>query len=225
MQSKYWHNKWQQQDIGFHLSETYPLLIKYFSDLPQGTVLVPLCGKSLDMLWLRDQGHQVIGVELSAVACEAFFQENHLNFSVEEKADFKIYQTPGITIWCGDVLQLPFDACKQVTAIYDRAALFALPESMRRAYAEHLKKLIYSLSHVVMLLITIEYPKHLLPTEGPPFSLTEHDIHALYGDVFHIQKCADDVISAFQDRPKFKGIAIQDYAYLLTCPKQQGMPG
>lgn len=214
MQTEYWQGRWKTNDIPFHLSKAHPLLTKYFSSLPKGKVLVPLCGKSLDMKWLLDQGHEVIGVELSPIACEAFFTENQLNFTIEEKSTFTIYKGKHISIWCGDILQLPAEACHNLTAIYDRAALFALPEEIRNAYVKQIKMLIQAIPNIVMLLITVEYDQNLL--NGPPFSLTENDIRQLYADTFQIKKMPADPSSAFQGLDKFKNIAIQDYTYWLN---------
>ncbi|MDE2387962.1 MAG: thiopurine S-methyltransferase, partial [Betaproteobacteria bacterium] len=81
MQKEYWQERWNRNDTGFHQTEINPYLREFWQRLqlsPASTVLVPLCGKSLDMLWLRQQGHAVLGVELSTIAAQAFFTENKL---------------------------------------------------------------------------------------------------------------------------------------------------
>ena len=58
MDEAFWQRRWARNEIGFHLNEVNPYLRRHWPSLKlaQGArVLVPLCGKSLDMAWLADQ--------------------------------------------------------------------------------------------------------------------------------------------------------------------------
>lgn len=216
MEHEYWNNKWENNDIQFHLPETNTLLIKYSSLFPKGKIFVPLCGKSLDMKWLLSQGYEIIGVELSEIACRAFFAENNLSFSLKKQGSFTIFKGDNIEIWCGDIFQLPIEVFTNLTAIYDRAALIALPEEIRISYVEFIKKLSRSLSRISILFLTIEYEQNLL--QGPPFSIVESDVQQLYADTFNITKLElpNNYISVFEMNTKFKSVKTQEGIYQLV---------
>ncbi|MEA2773553.1 MAG: thiopurine S-methyltransferase, partial [Acetobacteraceae bacterium] len=79
MQPEFWRDRWFRGQIGFHQPAVERYLEEHWADLDTvkgSCVFVPLCGKSLDLLWLRDIGHGVIGVELSDIAVQAFCMEN-----------------------------------------------------------------------------------------------------------------------------------------------------
>ena len=81
MEPGFWHERWERAEIGFHKQEINVHLQQFWNclELPAGErVFVPLCGKSLDLLWLAGEDHPVTGVELSPIAVDAFFQENEL---------------------------------------------------------------------------------------------------------------------------------------------------
>ena len=137
MEADFWLNKWEAEDIGFHREEVNPLIVKHFGalELTQGArVLVPLCGKTLDMLWLAKQGFKVVGVELSEIAARDFFEENNLDY---HKSGIT-FVGEDITIICGDFFGIEASELGKVDAIFDRAATIALPPEMR---ANYLKKL------------------------------------------------------------------------------------
>ena len=135
MQPDFWHKRWQSNQIGFHLPEVNPYLQRFWPQLgvEEGArVLVPLCGKSLDLLWLAHQGHEVLGIELSEKAVEEFFDEHHFDPNVSEQGPFKVYRAGSIELWCGDFFELTAGDVADCTALYDRAALIALPPPMRQ---------------------------------------------------------------------------------------------
>jgi len=139
MEPKFWQERWARNQIGFHLPEVNPYLLRYWPSLTlaQGAkVLVPLCGKSLDLMWLASNGYHVLGVELSEQAVDAFFREQNLTPRITWHGVFKVYQADLIEIWCGDFFALDAGALADCTALYDRAALIALPplkRAVRRA--------------------------------------------------------------------------------------------
>lgn len=185
MQPQFWLERWQHGQIGFHQTEVNALLAQHWQafKLPHGSeVLVPLAGKSLDMLWLASQGHRVTGVELSDEACAAFFAENGLEPVVDTVGAFRRRRAGPITLLAGDIFDLPDSAFDPVAAVYDRAALIALPLPLRRRYAEHFYGRL--LADCRTLLITLEYPDEQMA--GPPFSVPADEVHALLGNQWRI---------------------------------------
>ncbi len=187
MDADFWHHSWQRRDIGFHKEAVHHLLERYFPQLklPKGSrVLVPLCGKSLDLLWLREQGFAVVGVELSRVAIEEFFSENRLEFEVQSGDDFALYQADQLEIFCGDFFSLTPQMTGTIAAVYDRAALVALPPEMRVDYAIHLGKLLPRGAQ--LLTISFDYPQAQMA--GPPFAVPETEIKELFAASFAVEK-------------------------------------
>lgn len=176
MNKDYWLKKWQDSEIRFHQSKYHPSLEKFGDRFSQGTVLVPLCGKTLDMLYLSSIGHSVIGAELSPIACRDFFVENGIQFTEKTLPDFVVFESEDITLWCGDFFKLPQQVWDKVTGIYDRAALVALPLEIRQKYAEEISK--RSTRPVEILLVSFEYPEGTL--QGPPYSVPEDEIGNIY---------------------------------------------
>lgn len=152
-----WLQLWREHHIAFHQDEVNPLLARFWPALrlpPRNRVFVPLCGKSLDMIWLAECGHDVIGVELSPVAVRAFFRENHLHPSRRESRYFSVWQAGRITILCGDYFALRPKDLGRIDTVYDRAALTALPATLRADYIAQLRKIIPDTANV--LLLTVE---------------------------------------------------------------------
>jgi len=144
---------------------------------------VPLCGKSLDMLWLAGEGHGVLGVEISPIAVQDFFRENKLKVGRTEQGAFEIWRHGGVELWLGDFFDLGPDDVSDVSAVYDRASLIALPPTERARYAEHMMRL--APRGVPILLVTLEY--HAMEMSGPPFPVTESEVDTLYGQVYRIE--------------------------------------
>jgi len=179
MEPEFWHKRWSTNQIGFHASEVNPYLQRFWPQMglgPGSQVLVPLCGKSLDLLWLAHQGHSVLGVELSEKAITDFFDEHQLKPSVSEKGDFKVFRAGDIEIRCGDFFALAPDDLLDCVALYDRAALIALPAQMRERYTAHLQNI---LPRCAGLLVTLEYSQAEMP--GPPFSVSHDEVQRLLG--------------------------------------------
>jgi thiopurine S-methyltransferase len=178
MQSEFWHNCWQQQRIGFHQYDVHPLLPVLVSQLSwdhSKAVFAPLCGKSLDLWWLSQQG-KVIGAELSELACQQFYQQQEQTFYVSAQGDFQHFSHQSVDIWQGDYFALKPEQVDEIGLIYDRAALIALPSQMRIDYVKQLKKL--CAGPVSLLLLSLEYPQEEM--SGPPFSVTELEVRQLF---------------------------------------------
>ena len=179
MEPKFWQERWARNQIGFHLPEVNPYLQRHWPPLAEGAkVLVPLCGKSLDLMWLASQGLRVVGVELSEQAVEAFFSEQNLTPRITERGVFKVYQADLIEIWCGDFFALDAEVLADCTALYDRAALIALPPLMRAQYTDHLNT--WLPAGCQGLLITLDYEQ--VQKAGPPFAVTDEEVQLLLGE-------------------------------------------
>jgi len=177
MEADFWYSRWQEGRIGFHQPDVNIFLTAHWPTLPkQSTVFVPLCGKSLDMLWLASQGYRVIGVELSDLAAQEFFAEQSVQPEVEQVDNFVSYSANNVTILCGDFFDLTTADLGDVAAVFDRAALIALPKDMRQRYAEHLRKLLPV--GCQMLLVGMEYDESAL--SGPPFNVPWAEISTLF---------------------------------------------
>jgi len=179
MEETFWKQRWIEGRIGWHQQEVDRLLQKHWPTLGLGsdsTVLVPLCGKSLDMAWLAAQGHAVRGVELSGLACVSFFAEQGVEPAEHAEGAFQVFSAPGIALYCGDVFALDDAQLADVAAVYDRAALIALPPAMRQRYAAELYARLPAGCRG--LLITLEYPQ--AERAGPPFSVPEDEVRALF---------------------------------------------
>jgi thiopurine S-methyltransferase len=174
MEPDFWLDRWRESRIGFHQNAPTPMLLRHWDAVgaaPGGRVFVPLCGKSLDMVWFVTQGHRVLGCELSPLAVSQFFEEQRLKPSVHEAADGIHYLAGPIEIVQGDVFDLDAEAISSCKSVYDRAALIALPTEMRERYVRDIYEKLPPGCRG--LLITLEYPKH--EKAGPPFSVTDSD--------------------------------------------------
>ncbi|GAB4168483.1 MAG: thiopurine S-methyltransferase [Geothermobacteraceae bacterium] len=187
MEPEFWQQIWQQNDIGFHRSSEHPALVRTWPRLAEGmegSVFVPLCGKSLDLAWLAGQGREVIGVELSALAVDSFFRENSLTPQTSGADGFNLYRVDGLRIYQGDFFALSTRHLDGARLIYDRAALVAFPSDMRRRYAAHLDVLFPGPAR--MLLVANSYPEGQM--DGPPFSVTADEVERLYAGNWRIER-------------------------------------
>lgn len=190
MNQDFWLERWENKQIGFHQADGHPMLHKHWPQLSlpaDSRVLVPLCGKSPDMRWLADQGHHVTGIEFSAIAAQEFFAEASLAYRHEHVGDFDCYIGEQIEIRVGDVFDLPAADLARFEAFYDRAALIALPDDMRRAYVRHLMGGLRR--GATGLLITFGYDASLM--DGPPFNVDDEDVGELYGPYAHVDLLAE----------------------------------
>ena len=180
MNPDFWHQRWHDNQIGFHQAAPTPLLLKHWPSLgvPAGArVFVPLAGKSLDMLWFASQGHRVLGVELSKLAVEQFFAEHGLQPDIETTRYGTHHVAGNVEMICGDVFGLDGAALADCAGVYDRAALIALPPELRARYVAELYARLPTGCRG--LLITLEYPQ--AERDGPPFSVPEEEVRAEFG--------------------------------------------
>lgn len=193
MDASFWHRRWTKNEIGFHLEEVNPLLLDYFKVLGlarEQRIFVPLCGKTRDIAWLLDQGFAVLGCELNQSAVEQLFDELGVNPEVQQLGDQQLFSAPNIDIWCGDMFTLNAEQLGQIDAVYDRAALVALPEQMRFNYVA---KLLELANNAPQLLVTLEYDQSL--QAGPPFSLSDAEINQHYQSAYKIERLLDQPVA------------------------------
>ena len=221
MKKEFWLERWERGETGFHQNEINPNLCRYWKELHctrDGEVFVPLCGKSRDMLWLREQGHPILGVELSAIAVQAFFKENCFIPHHSTAGRFERYEADDIRILCGDFFDLNKDTLANVRAVYDRASLIALPPEMRERYARHLASILPPATEI--LLITYDYPQSEMA--GPPFAVSPGEIEALYGKYAAVRLLARMDALPQNLRLRERGLSrLEESIFLLTI----GHPG
>lgn len=213
MDHEFWRQRWREGRIGFHRDEVMPLLEKHWAalDLPSGSrVLVPLCGKTLDMPWLAAQGHRVLGVELSELAIGQFLAEHGLQ-AVPRVTERGIhYHTGSIELIHGDAFTLDDATLASCTGIYDRAAMIALPPELRQRYFETVYERLPEGARG--LLITLEYPQE--EKSGPPFSVTEPEVRARFADDWQVDCLERRDILAHE--PGFGTSGLETVVYRLT---------
>ena len=178
MEASFWHEKWEKKEIGFHEPKVNPILVANLAqlDLDEGARLfLPLCGKTKDIAWLLSQGFSVVGAELSELAIKELFDEMGQTPTIEQHASFSHYSAERIDIYVGDIFELSSLVLGAVDAIYDRAAMVALPSAMRVRYAQHLRKITHDAQQ---LLVCFEYDQAQLA--GPPFAVSEDEVRAHY---------------------------------------------
>ncbi|MCS5592245.1 MAG: thiopurine S-methyltransferase [Gammaproteobacteria bacterium] len=215
-----WLARWQGNKIGWHADVVNRSLVDYLELLeltPGASVFVPLCGKSIDMVYLSEMGYSVIGVELSSVAVEQFFVDNSLQYTVSEIDGFSLYQSERIKIYSGDYFNLNVEHLSSVSAVYDRASLIALDLDLRAKYAQHLTAIIPFDARI--LLLTLIYPQHQM--SGPPFSVSNSEVESLFSLACKYRQlhCFDDIVN----EPKFRRAGVdyvESVAYLLQKGKE-----
>jgi thiopurine S-methyltransferase len=227
MEQAFWLQRWQKGETGFHQDSLNPHLKYYYDDkaVPLEErkalkVFVPLCGKSLDMYWLSQNGYEVLGIECSPIAVVDFFKNHKLEYQLVESGAFTRYIAEGdnegrrrIEILLGDFFDLSPKDLEGVTEIYDRASMIALPEAMRLQYSQKMAQL--QRPGMRTLLITLTYPQ--AETAGPPFSVTEEEVREFYGKHFKVEKLRAKDILAEEPRFQQRGVSsLIETAYKLT---------
>jgi len=187
MQPDFWHDRWHSNRIGFHRDTPLPLLTQYWESLrlaPGSRVFVPLCGKSLDMVWLAEQGHRVLGIELSALAIAQFFDERGLAPSTYAGPAGTHYVAGPWEFVQGDAFAIPAALLADCAGVYDRAALIALPPEMRETYASNTWR--HLPAGCRGLLVTLEFPE--AEKDGPPFPVGEPEVHARFDPDWSVER-------------------------------------
>lgn len=216
MHPDFWLARWQRNETGFHLATVNPWLQRHARAIgvaPGRRVFLPLCGKSMDLAWLAAQGCAVTGIELSPLAVEAFFAEAGRVPHRARDGALECVADRGIRLFCGDFFALDRAQLGVIDAVFDRAALVALPPEMRDGYARHLASLLDPGTPV--LLVSFDYDQSRMA--GPPFSVPESEVRALFGANFDIVALGGgDIIDA---EPRFRARGLERFVeqgWLLT---------
>jgi thiopurine S-methyltransferase len=205
--NNFWLNKWTSNAMGFHEDCIHPLLKKYWSATFSTThrnVLVPLCGKSKDLLYLRTQGHNVLGIEISEIAITAFFTENKLKYERTQESNHAIFHAEGLTIYCADMLNFPQIILPKIDMVYDRAALIALSYQQRRTYSGWLTEAMETGCKSLVITLTYDESKF----SPPPYLVNSMELSTLYQDNWNITHLGQHAATA-------KGHEANEEAYLL----------
>jgi thiopurine S-methyltransferase len=209
MEASFWHQKWKHGDIGFHENATNLFLVAHFGtlNLAKGSrVFLPLCGKTRDAAWLLACGYRIAGAELSELAINQLFEELGLEPEICKVGQLLRYRAEGIDIFAGDIFAVSAECIGPISAIYDRAALVALPASVRKHYTAHL---MHITGAAPQLLVTYEYNQLLM--DGPPFSVSECEIKHHYGASYQVKPVESKNVSG-----RLKGkVASTETAWLL----------
>ena len=182
MKAEFWHKMWENNTIGFHLPEVNPFLIKYFPHInlkAKSRIFVPLCGKTLDITYILSLGHSVVAIELSEDAIRQLFANMNITPNIKVIGNFKHYSYDELEVYVGDFFELDSFLVGNVDAIYDRAAIVALPIHMRKTYVS---KLLEITNQAPQLIISYEYDQNL--RQGPPFSVLPSEIKEHYSSFY-----------------------------------------
>lgn len=221
MDREFWLERWRTGATGWHQSETHPFLVRHGAwllgaDVPPRCpprVFVPLCGASLDMLWLRRQGASVVGIDLAASAFRRFYDDAALEPAVDRTCLFERWSANGIELLAGDFFDADETVLGPFDAVYDRAALFALPPQQRERYARKMADLCRPGTRVLQ--VTFEYDQREMT--GPPFAVWPDELGRLYGDAFDLQ-CVER-LDVLAENPGMRGrgvTALYECAWTMT---------
>lgn len=180
-----WLEKWEKREIGFNQNRVNAFLIKYFKKLnleKNANILVPLCGKSIDIAWFLSEGFSVTGIELSEIAVEELFLELGITPSISNLGEVKLYSSEQLNLFVGDIFKVTSKMIGEIDAIYDRAAIVALTKELRIKYAEHLRSIS---NNAPQLLLCFEYDQSLM--NRTPYSVDELEVKMHYAQHYEIE--------------------------------------
>jgi len=141
-----------------------------------------LCGKTLDIAWLLSKSYKIVGSELSQLAVDQLFSDLEIAPTITRQKNCYHYSSKDIDIYVGDIFELRSEQIGKVDAVYDRAALVALPEEMRNNYTKHLRLITGTAKQ---LLVTFEYDQSIM--SGPPFSITGEEVNRHYEQFYQLK--------------------------------------
>ncbi len=219
MQNEFWHQAWAKSDKpGWQQPFVNQYLVDHWAvagALPSGAVFVPLCGRSLDMQWLYERGHHIVGIDLSVAALEQFCKQQSIAAVCERDGDLTVFRAPGWTLFAGDFFKLSKAHLHQVCCVYDRAALIALPPPMREKYAGHMMSILPNDAKIFAVTITYDQAK----MKGPPFSVSDEELQQLYGERYRVTLVQSDSGADRVGNLASRGVDTLRDACLLLQPK------
>jgi len=194
-----WLERWKKREIGFDQGEVNSFMMKYFSSLKlkEGSrIFVPLCGKTIDIAWLLEQGYEVVGVELSEQAIVELFDAMNVVPSITSVGEHVMYTSQGITLYVGDIFQLTPQILGQIDAIYDRASLVALTMNLREKYTKHLRMIT---NNAIQFLLCFEYDQSSM--NGPPYCVDADEVHKHYAEYYRLKLlCKENIVGGFKGK-------------------------
>ena len=194
-----WLERWENRELGFNQEIVNPFMTKYFSalNLEKGSrILVPLCGKTIDISWLLSQGYEVVGIELSEQAIIELFEELGVEPNVSHLGEHIVYSAENITIYVGDIFKVSAEILGKIDAIYDRAALVALTTELRIKYSNHLREIAFS---APQLLLCFEYDQSLM--DRSPYSVDEDEVKRHYAEYYTLELLSkEEIIGGFKGK-------------------------
>jgi thiopurine S-methyltransferase len=204
-----WLKRWENREIGFNQKSANPFMVQYFRHLNlenKGRVFVPLCGKTIDITWFLEKGHDVVAIELSEQAVIELFEELGSTPEVSEHGDLKLYRHNNLDVFVGDIFHLTNELLGNIDAIYDRAALVALTKEVRQEYTAHLRAIS---NHAPQLLLCFEYDQSLM--NRTPYSVEEDEVKAHYAEHYELEQlCKVEIKGGFKGK-----IPASDVVWLL----------
>lgn len=214
MEKEFWLTAWNEGRTRFHRDAFNSNLVKFlpsFKINANSEVLVPLCGKTLDLIYLSNAGHKVTGVEFSEIAAKSFFEENKLDYTIDISEKFKIFKSGNITILNGSLFDL--DKNLKFDFVYDRASIVALPLELREKYytniSNHLNK------NAKILMITLDYQQDLI--QGPPFSVSDSEISKHLSEKFSVELINSELVKGINPKFEAAGLdSIKENVYSFT---------
>ena len=205
-----WLQRWKNREIGFNQSEVNGFLVQYFQrlNLAVGSkVFVPLCGKTIDIVWLLQSGYEVVGVELSEIAVKELFEELGVEPHISKEGALLLYASENLRVYVGDIFNVTAQMLGEINAIYDRAAMVALTKEVRVKYAQHLREISHN---APQLLLCFEYEQSLM--NRTPYSVEEDEVNRNYAEDYTIELLArESIVGGFKGK-----IPASDVVWLLT---------
>lgn len=213
MDFEFWNNCWARPTQPFHLTKPHHLLLEHFEHYfsKQSSVLLPLCGKTHDLTFLAKHGVKAVGVEFNPDAVTTFFQDNQLDPEVTRYDNKKLFQVSNIDLWLADFFDLTSDELGQFRLIFDRAALIALPDDMRKNYAEHLKTFLASDGQ--LLIVTMDYEPDEM--SGPPFFLDKQQLQQLFPTESIIELQRESILDSHPRWRELELSRLEEVLYLI----------
>ncbi|KAM4689163.1 thiopurine S-methyltransferase [Discoglossus pictus] len=192
MTAQEWINKWENNTIGFHQHNIHRLLVEFLDVMlnkkSKARILFPLCGKALDMKWLADMGHNIVGIDVSEIGLKDFFEEQKIPYveeAVPEIPGGKVFKSTcgNISLYCCNIFDLSDKVVGKFDGIWDRGALVAVNPSDRERYSKTMLQLMNK--DCRYLAVTVGYDVALV--KGPPFYVSDADLQSLMGSLCDIQ--------------------------------------
>jgi len=212
-----WLERWEKKEIGFNQNEVNNFMVKYFKQLnleAGSKVLVPLCGKTIDISWLLSQGFIVTGIELSETAVIELFEELNVTASISHLGEITLYRTHNLTVLVGDIFKVTAEMLGDIDAIYDRAAIVALTKALRVEYTAHLRAIS---NNAPQLLLCFEYEQSLM--NRTPYSVEEAEVKKHYAEHYELELLLrEEIVGGFKGK-----LPANDVVWLLKNISQKLM--